>query len=243
MTFTPLTNYAGYNHILQAGAHWTHKNGNTYCCACEQKGGAKQNLSVYRMRPGGSAWELVKRYLGTVDSAGHITMGGASIEQDGSLLVSTSLIIPGAEKVTTTGFVGCWIREPNVDESWTASSTGEPGPPGPAGAGGITLLPSVVTAPSWEGRTLQGGVMVDIPATFGVPSASSYLVRFVASASAANVRVRAGAGEANPFYLTLNTQIAGVQMHTQGWVPGPSAWVSAVNGAALVWLQLVGFSV
>lgn len=124
MIFQPIADYHSYNHILQAGAHWVHPgNGATYCCACEQKAGAQQNLCVYRMRPGASSWELVRRYRGTIDSAGHITMGGASIEQNGDMLVTTSLIIPGAEKVTSTGFQGCWIREANIDEPWRSDST------------------------------------------------------------------------------------------------------------------------
>lgn len=115
-TFQPLVNYSSYNHILQAGAHWTHPvSGYTYACACEQKGGARQNLSVYRMRPGGAAWEHVQTYYGTVDAEGHITMGAASIEPNGDMLVTTSLTIKGAEKVTGTGFQGCWLRKAGVD--------------------------------------------------------------------------------------------------------------------------------
>lgn len=115
MSFQPFINYAGYQHVLQAGAHWTHPNGNTYACVCEQLAGAQQNLSVYRMRPGGASWELVRRYRGTIDSQKHITMGGASIEPSGALLVSTSLIPVGVPYLTKEGFQGVWIREPNVD--------------------------------------------------------------------------------------------------------------------------------
>ena len=31
------------------------------------------------------------------------------------MLVGTSLIIPGAPRVTQTGFQGCWLRELNID--------------------------------------------------------------------------------------------------------------------------------
>lgn len=120
MSFQPFINYAGYQHVLQAGAHWTHPNGNTYACACEQLDGAKQNLSVYRMRQGAASWELVRRYRGTVDSQAHITMGAASIEPSGALLVSTSLIPVGVPYVTRTGFQGVWIREANVDDPYPA---------------------------------------------------------------------------------------------------------------------------
>jgi hypothetical protein len=127
MTFQPITNYAGFNHVPVAGAVWIHPgNGNAYCCACEKDAAKRQDLSVYRMRRGAAVWELVTRYEGTEDSANQITMGGAAIEQDGALLVVTSLIIPNVPKVTTEGFQGVWIREPHVDEPWS-DRAGEPG--------------------------------------------------------------------------------------------------------------------
>jgi hypothetical protein len=116
---------------------------------------------------------------------------------------------------------------------------GEQGPQGEPGTGGIILFPAPVTTPTWEGRTLNSGELVDIPAVFGVPSATAYLIRFVAQAGAADVRVRAGTEEA-PYFVTVNTQVAGVQVHTQGWVPGPACYVSVVNGSAQVWLQVLG---
>ena len=88
---------------------------------------------------------------------------------------------------------------------------------------------------------LSGGMLVDMPAVFNVPSASAYLIRFVAQAAAANVRVRAGT-EAAPFFLTMNLTVPNMQSHTQGWVPGPQTYVSTVNGLAQVWLQLCGFA-
>lgn len=118
---------------------------------------------------------------------------------------------------------------------------GPPGPPGPAGAGAITLLPAPVTSPQWEGRVLSGGVLIDIPTVFGVPSASAYLVRFAAKAPAANVRARAGT-EAAPWFLTLVTQAPDLEIHTQGWVHGPAVWVSAVGGTPTVWLEIEGHS-
>jgi hypothetical protein len=122
------------------------------------------------------------------------------------------------------------------------SAQGPPGPPGPAGNGGIVLFSTPLISPAWEQRTLAGGLWVDIAATFGAPPASAYLVRFVASAAVANVRVRAGTEQA-PFFLTLNTQIPGLEMHTQGWIPGPRAFVSVVNGPAQVWLQVLGMGI
>ena len=108
------------------------------------------------------------------------------------------------------------------------------------GAGSFTLAPAPITSAAWEGRPLSGGVLVDLPATFGVPIAPAYLIRFVAQAPAANVRVRAGT-EAAPFFLTVNTQEAGVQIHAQGWAPGPQLYISAVNGSPTVWLQILGW--
>jgi hypothetical protein len=105
--------------------------------------------------------------------------------------------------------------------------------------GGIVLLPAPVTTPAWEGRKVEGGVLVDVPSTFGVPSAAAYLIRFVAQSSAPNVRVRAGTEQA-PYFVTVNTQAPGLQMHCQGWTPGPDVYVSSVNGVAQVWLQVLG---
>lgn len=254
MTFQPIADYHSYNHILQAGAHWTHQNGNTYCCVCEQKAGARQNLCVYRMRPGADVWELVRRYQGTIDSLGHITMGGASIEPSGDMLVTTSLIIPGAQKVTSTGFEGCWIREANIDEPWSggggidsaveariAALEARPVGVGPPGSGGVTLFPTPLIVAAWEGRILNGGVLVDVPAVFGCLSASAYLIRFVAQAKVADVRVRAGTSAA-PYFLTLNLVVPNLQSHIQGWAPGPLMYVSTAQGEAKVWLQVLGSS-
>lgn len=118
---------------------------------------------------------------------------------------------------------------------------GTPGPQGEPGTGGLTLFPAPRTSPAWEGRHLSAGELVDIPTVFGVPSAPSYLVRFVAQAGKADVRVRAGT-ESAPAFLTMNTQVANLQQHIQGWVPGPVCYISTVNGEARVWLQILGFS-
>lgn len=116
MPFSPLTNYQNYDHVLGAGATFVHPgNANIYFCACEKQTGARQNLSVYRIVAGNDAPELVKRYVGTIDSQAQITYGSAVIGSGGNMIVATSLIIPGVPKVTTTGFVGCWIREMGID--------------------------------------------------------------------------------------------------------------------------------
>ena len=246
MPFTPLISYVSYQHVLNALPCFVHPNGNIYGIAIEKQSGIRQNLSVYRVRPGSQVRELVHRYVGGIDSAAQIAAGGCVIDQTGALHVWASAIPLGIPPITQTGFVGgFWEPIPGVDEPWI--SGGEPGPPGPQGgvgppgSGGIALLPAPRTATAWEGRTLSGGELVDVPAVFGVPSASAYLIRFVASASKADVRVRAGTHDA-PYFVTMNTKVAGLQVHTQGWVPGPSAYVSTVSGAAIIWFQICGFS-
>ena len=227
--FTPLINYSGYAHVLNALPCFVHQNGNLYGIAIEKQSGLRQNLSVYRVRPGSNVRELVHRYVGGIDSQAQIAAGGCVIQRDGSLWVWASAVPVGIPPITTTGFVGgFWEPIPDVDEPW-------------GDGGGITLFDAPLISPAWEGRALNGGELVDIPSVFSAPVASSYLVRFVVQADAANVRVRAGT-HAAPFFLTVNTQIAGVQIHAQGWIPGPEAWISTINGSALVWLQIIGHS-
>lgn len=161
-------------------------------------------------------------------------MGGASIEQDGSLLVTTSLIPIGVPYLTKEGFQRVWIRVPNVDDPWSDAGTPAPG-------GGFTLLPAPLTSPLWSGRVLGGGEMVNVPLVFSAPAASAYLIRFVASAGAADIRVRAHAGGSGD----PDTQYPGrrVQQHIQGWAPGPATYISTVNGPAQIWLQIVGYTI
>ena len=234
MAFQPLVHYAGYEHVLNAVPCFVHPgNGTLYGCAIEKQSGVRQNLSIYRVRPGSLSRELVKRYVGGVDSVAQIAAGGCVIHQDGSMEVWASAVPPTQPNVTKTGFQGVWDRIPDVDAPWALTSA-----PG-AGGSGLVLFDAPRTSPLWEGRTLNGGELVDVSAVFGVPVASAYLIRFVASAGAANVRVRAGTEQA-PAILTMNTQVAGIQQHLQGWAPGPLVWISVVNGPATVWLQVVG---
>lgn len=232
MPFQPLINYAGYEHCLNAMPCFVHPlNGNLYGCAIEKQSGLRQNLSIYRVRPGSSSRELVKRYIGGVDSLAQIAAGGCVIHQDGSMEVWASAVPPTQPNVTKTGFQGVWDRIPDVDDPWSLSNA-------PA-QGGLILFDAPRTSPAWNGRVLSGGELVDIPVVFGAPAASAYLIRFVASAGAPDVRVRAGT-EAAPAILTMNTQVAGVQQHCQGFAPGPAIYVSTVNGPAQAWLQIVG---
>jgi hypothetical protein len=241
MTFQPLTSYAGYEHVLNAVPCFIHPgNHNLYGIAIEKVGDVRQDLSVYRVRPGVNARELVHRYLGGSDSAAQIAAGGCVIHPDGSLEVWASAVPVAQPDITKTGFVGgFWPRIPNIDAPYTYGA-GPAGPIGPKGSGSPTLFPAPLTSAEWNGRQVSGGVDVDIPAVFGAPSASGYLIRFVAVAAAPNVRVRAGT-QPNPYFLTLNTQIPNVEVHTQGWAPGPHVYVSTVNGPASVWLQVIGY--
>lgn len=232
MTFQPLTNYSGYEHVLNALPCFVHPaNGNLYGIAIEKQAGVRQNLSVYRVRPGANARELVHRFVGGIDSAAQIAAGGCIVHPDGSLEVWASAVPMGIPPITKTGFVGgFWPRIPDVDDPYTL------------GVGSaLTLLPAPRTAQAWEGRQLAAntGEWVDIPAVFGVLEADAYLLRFVAQSDAADVRVRAGTEQA-PYFLTLNTQLPHVQMHAQGWAPGPRVWVSTAQGQATVWLQVCG---
>jgi hypothetical protein len=122
-----------------------------------------------------------------------------------------------------------------------AGAPGPQGPQGVPGAGGITLFDAPYVSSEWSGRALAGGQLVDIPATFGVPSAPAYLVRLSGLASAPGVIVRAGTERA-PYFVTLVTQVANIRVDTNGWIPGPVALISTVGGSAQTWLQIVGHS-
>ena len=238
MSFQPLVNYSGYEHVLNALPTFVHPtNGNLYGVAIEKQGGTRQNLSVYRVRPGSHTCELVKRWVGGIDSKAQIAAGGCVILQDGSLEVWASAVPVVIPPVTKTGFEGVWDRVPNVDEPWSGTST----PPAPAGSGGVVLLPSVATNAAWEGHVLSAGVLVDIPSVFGAPPADTYLARVTMHAPLPNVRARFGT-ETCPFFFTVNSQVAGVDAMAQGWVPGPACYVSPAQGQPVVWFQIVGYS-
>ncbi len=227
--FTPLANFAGYEHCLNAMPCFVHPNGNVYGVVVAKRGGTTQNLDIYRVRPPGLSRELVHTYVGGgVDAVSQIAAGGCIIRQDGSLWAWASAVPQQSPNITKTGFVGgYWDPIPGVDDPWAP--------------GGVTLLPGVRTNPAWEARSLTAGVMLDIPATFGVPVANSYLVRLTMNAPIANVRARCGT-QATPFFFTVNSQVAGVDNMDQGWVPGPLCYVSPAQGTPTIWLQICGFA-
>lgn len=228
MPFEPIANYSGYEHILNAVPCFVHKNGNSYGVAIEKVGGVRQDLSVYRTRPGATVRELVKRYIGGVDSRAQIAAGGCQILQDGTLEVWASAVPVTSAPVTKTGFSGVFDRVPSIDEPWTS---------------GTQLFDLPLTSPQWEGRQMakDEGVWIDVPAVFHAPEASVYVVRFVMVADAANIRARAGT-QAAPFILTCNSKGPGIEEMLQGNAPGPDCYVSTAQGAARVWFQIVGIA-
>lgn len=119
VTWTPLRNYAGYEHVLGAGVGCVHPgNGNIYIWACEKQGGTRQNLAIYRELGTTMEWQHVVSFDGGVDSESQITPGSMWIGQGGALIVATSLIPKGVEHVTQTGFQGVRCRIPGVDAPW-----------------------------------------------------------------------------------------------------------------------------
>lgn len=210
-------------------------------------GGKPRNIAVFRKvltgDPTGGAWALLEMWEELRDYSESSAAGSVDVDP----ISGAVHVVMSFGKTLPSGAVQYQPWEASIPRAAFAlpierPPEGAPGPPGPAGAGGIVLFSTPLIAPAWEQRTLAGGLWVDIAATFGAPPANAYLVRFVASAAVANVRVRAGTEQA-PFYLTLNTQIAGLEMHTQGWIPGPRAYISVVNGPAQVWLQILGMGI
>lgn len=118
---------------------------------------------------------------------------------------------------------------------------GAQGPPGEPGAG-VLLFAHPLASPAWSGRVLNGAAHVDAPAVFGVAPEPAYIIRLSATAAAPGTIVRTGTPNA-PYFVTLVSQVAGVRNDTQGWTPGPSIYISVVNGSCVVWLQIVGVSV
>ena len=233
MAFQPIANYAGLEHCLNAIGAFVHQNGNAYTAVVEKYGGVRQDLAVYCLPPGSTTHRLVRRWIGGADSLAQIAAGGCAIDQAGALVVWASAVPPGQPNVTKTGFQGVWDRIPGVDQPWSS---------GGGGMTGSVLFDAPLSSPQWDGRAMPAdtGVAVDIPATFGAPSASVYVIRFIAVSDAPNVRVRAGRVGGAPDYLTMNTQVAGMEMHIQGLAPGPSCHVSVVNGPAKVWIRVLG---
>lgn len=213
-------------------------------------GGRPRNIALFRKvlgsDPSAGAWQFLEMWEeklsengpGDYDDAS--CAGSVGMLPDGTLHISMAF---GKKNASGAMQYQPWeATKPRSDFAAPIERLpdGQPGPPGPPGSG-IQLFDAPLTKPAWEGRQLLDGAgeWVDIPAVFGAPSASAYLLRFVAQAATPDVRVRAGT-QAAPFFLTVNTQAPNIPIHTQGWAPGPRVWVSVVGGAAMVWLQVLG---
>ncbi len=112
--------------------------------------------------------------------------------------------------------------------------------PGLVTSAAPSLLPAPVISPSWHARPMakDEGLLVNVPAVFGVAPAAVYKVRLSVQASSAGVTARIGIFSA-PYFLTQTTQVAGIRIDCQGDVPGDGTWVSVVGGGGLVWLQVL----
>ncbi len=161
----PIANYSGYHHVLEAGITFVHPtNGTLYACACEKHStGTAQDLSIYRLRPGAAAWELVKRYTGTVDAMSQFTMGSAVIDQHGALVVACACALKTDPSRTATGFQAVWDRVPNVDAPWSGAPMRAPGEPPstPMPEQAIALAP--IDGTTWPngGQPYAGDVVRD----------------------------------------------------------------------------------
>jgi hypothetical protein len=126
--FTPIANYAGYEHCLNAMPCFTHPNGNVYGVVVAKRGGKTQNLEIYRVRPGSLNRELVHTYVGGgPDAVSQIAAGGCTILQNGSLWAWASAVPQTSPNITQTGFVGgFWPPIPGVDAPWSIGAAAPP---------------------------------------------------------------------------------------------------------------------
>ena len=117
-----IINYSGYQHVLRRESRLCIRERHAVRLRVrEAQPGTAQDLSIYRLRPGASAWELVKRYTGTVDAVSQFTMGNAVIDQSGALVVASACALKSdPPNRTATGFQAVWDRVPNVDAPWSA---------------------------------------------------------------------------------------------------------------------------
>lgn len=203
-----------------------------------------------------AAGNIFYAYQASNADAGVLTM----VDRAGVPHTITPAPVQGRPSLECNPYVGLWF----VGNKETGSGQTPPrhkvkeyvpyeapqeAPTAPQG-GAPSLYPAVVVgkhnaatgAAHWSGQAFTGGVLVDIPALFGVNPANAYLIRLSGQAGVAGTIVRVGT-QASPYFLTCVTQVGGIRVDTQGWVPGGGTWMSIPNGgSALVWLQLVGWS-
>lgn len=184
-------------------------------------------------------WELAPPYTEQPHEVKNYVQGQAGVSV-GPFGHGASIPLPTGGVLTVVPVAG--DAQDNVRPSILIDhSLGAPYSLDPGGGGSITLFDAPLTSPSWSARVFKGAELVDIPAVFGAPLASAYLLRLAATASGPNVRLRAGSPN-GPFILTVNTQVAGVEIQGQGWAPGPLCYISTVGGTATCYVQVIGHS-
>ncbi len=116
-------------HVLGAAPVFEHPlTGTVYWAVCEKVGdGVKQNLVIYRRKEGQTTFEHVHTFVGGVDAASQITMGGAIIRRDGSLEVGASGTPLGGIDKSGTGLSALWAVIPGKDEPWVFTTTTQAG--------------------------------------------------------------------------------------------------------------------
>jgi len=204
-------------------------------------GGKPRNIAVFRKvlgaLPNTGQWQLLQMWQEGVDYNDSSAAGSITVTPDG-----TVHIIMSFGKTVAANRVAYQSWEAAIPRSQFAAPIVRPTPTPPPTPGQYHLLDAPAMSPQWNQRLIpaETGVLVDIPTTFNIASKTSYIVRVAAVADKADVRLRCGS-QTFPFTLTLNTQVARVQVHAQGFIPGPQVYVSAVNGPVQAWLQIMGW--
>ena len=135
-------------------------------------GGKPRNLALFRKvlnvaDPRAGAWDLIAMWEELKDYEESSAAGSVDVLPDGTVHVSLAF-----GKKNAAGAVQYQPWEASVARSAFAPPIerlpvgGEPGPPGPPGSGGLVLFDAPRTSPAWNGRVLNGGEWVDIPAVF-----------------------------------------------------------------------------
>lgn len=167
------------------------------------------------------------------------------VKPNGETSIVLSIANSGRPALECIPHIGLWAvgnKEASARETPPRYPIQEyvPYPQGGSASGGLVLLDTPAVSPDWDRRAFNGGLLIDVPSVFNVPRSSIYLFRLAAAASIPNVRARVGSVGA-AYQLTVNTQLAGIEVHGQGFASGPETLVSTVNGAVTMWLQVIGF--
>lgn len=114
--FQPIKpDYRDVQHVLGSTGLAVHPvTGDAFATFIEQMSGVHQDLVIYKLAAGAGEWTEFMRWHGTIDSAAQFAFGSVGIGKGGSLIVTTSLVIPGFKNISKTGFVGGWLRVPGA---------------------------------------------------------------------------------------------------------------------------------